>query len=324
MLDLIKSNYQTGSFHVAEAAKLIKKEMKLRRTSVGNAIKTGVRTGEVRQIKKGIYTFQNQSLVNEEKDALFQNSLLFLQCAKSSILIEILRIVKTLSERVELVIQADAIHCILNDAEGHMTLDLRLLPSLFTSYKLTKQAIDLTADCGLLLERLQRIDGPVTLAMVEAKPNTLQIGDQFNLALENVTVLEKALELPKPSMVFKSELIIDRQQLERILSDNRVNSDYVDIIAEREHVLFQSFNEKGDYPGKPIMIGYTCKEPTRSRLTYLYLDYLIKALRAAKCESIRLKNGGSFLLTEFILDPSVKLSIYLACKSMQEEKKLAV
>jgi hypothetical protein len=193
-----------------------------------------------------------------------------------------------------------------------MALHVKLSSAFFEEYHIEKP-IQFQVNSDAVLERMPR-SKTVQIAMKQ-RSETLTTGE-FDVRLEDL----KALDTPlgeSQNEDFKSELTIAKQGLEKILSDNKVNSDFMDIIATGDNITLESKNERGNY-SREISDRYICKEPSKSRL--YYLDYLIKCLKASKCDTIRLRNNGIFLITEFVYEPSVKLSLFLTCKPISEEK----
>jgi hypothetical protein len=302
---ILRRLHPTGTFREGQVNNVIQQEMEMSHSSVGNYLRGLAELGRLRKTDEG-YTF------GEEQVSVKPDYRLFLHCKKPEILTDVLRVIRSLSDKLALAVQEDALYSVLNDGHGHMALHVKLSSSFFEEYHVARP-VQFQVESEIALRRVQRLKD-IQIALKEGS-DSLSI-DQFDIKLEDL----KALETPlgdNQNEDFKSELTIKRQELEQILSDNRVNSDYMDLVATANGLTLQSVNEKGDYR-KVISDGYTCKEPSISRL--YYLDHLIRCLKASKCETVRLRNNGIFVVTEFDLEPSVKLSLFLTTKTLQEEK----
>jgi hypothetical protein len=309
MLDLIKANHPSGSFHVSDAAMLIKKQMKLGRTSAGNALKTGVKIGELRNVKHGIYTFENHQKGEPLSIHPNEDFLVDLIADRPDGLLELCRIARTLSNELVLVIENTGICCRLTDGHQQIMLDMTLEKSLFSAYHL-KKPIEVKLDASTLYSRLERA---AQLHLSLKQENSALLVGNYELKLNSYRDFDGKVASPA-AVSTKSELLIGRQGLEQILSDNAVNCQHVDIICEKDHLTFESHSEAGDYK-LAVKEGYDCLEPSRSRLNY-QAD-LLRCLKASRCEMVKL-GIGAFLQVEFLMDPAIKILLFLATKKELE------
>jgi hypothetical protein len=309
MLDLIKSNHPSGEFHVSDAVKLIKKQMKLGRTSTGNALKTGVKIGELFRVNHGVYTFEKSGISSPLPVRPNSDFLLDLIADRPDGLLEICRIAKTLSNELPLVIDNSGIYSRLTDGHGQIMLDMTLDKSLFSGYHV-KKPVEFKIDAPALYTRLDR-DEQLHLSLKQEN-SPLMVGN-YELRVDSYRDFDGKV-VPPANVSPKAELQIPRVQLERILTDNAVNCQHIDIIAEQDIIVFESHGEAGDYKST-IAEGHRCHEPSRSRLHYQ--ETLLHCLKASKCEMVKL-SIGEFLHVEFMSGPAIKISLFLATKKEEQ------
>jgi hypothetical protein len=77
-------------------------------------------------VDKGFYSFQAGAPLQAPDD-----SQIFLRTSRKDALVDILRIVKALSQDIVLTFQKDAVYCALSDSQGHMAVHVKIEADLF-------------------------------------------------------------------------------------------------------------------------------------------------------------------------------------------------
>lgn len=308
--DLLKESYPSGIFTTKQANQIVKKRLLYNRGTVGNITRKLVSAGQLFKVERGRFSFQ-APVTGKGSYHPNEDLLLDLMTDKPDSLLEVCRIAKALSNELPLVIDNTGVYCRLTDGHGQMMLDMALEKSLFSGYHL-KKPIEFKTDVSALYSRLERSSQMHLSLKQENSP--LLVGS-YELKLDSYRDFDVKVIHQENDVKARSELLIGRQELEKILSDNVVNCQHIDIIADKDRIAFESHSEQGDFKPDPIVQDYNCIEPSRSRLHYT--EVLLKCLKAAKCDKVKL-GIGPFLHVEFLIDPAVKASLYLATKKEEQ------
>lgn len=310
--ELLKENFPSGIFETKQANQLVKKRLSFSRSTVGNIIRNLVKVGELNRIDKGRFSFHTPAAGKGDYHPN-EDLLIDLATDKPGSLLEVCRLARALSNELPLIIDGNGIYSKLSDGHGQIMLDVKVDKSVFAYYHV-KRPIEIKADSTALYARLERSSQGQLHVSINQDSSPLLIGN-YELKLDSLRDFDVKVVPQDNDVKAMSELLIDRQALERILSDNTVNCQHIDIIADKDRIAFESHSEQGDFKPEPIVKDYNCSEPSRSRLHYT--EVLLKCLKAAKCDKVKL-GIGQFLHVEFLIDPAVKLSLYLATKKEEQ------